>query len=136
VKVNAAVKPNERRREQRAKVARPVYVAATGPNGEQFEELRTTRDLGRWGFYFVTEKNSYQPGMPVHAIPAFGSLNCEYEGEVVRVEQLPTGEFGVAVRLLCVLNAAPALDTVARSTFDLFARADAPIWAAPAGDPL
>ena len=81
----------------------------------------------------MTENSSYRPGMLVQAIPAFGCLNSEYEGEVVRVEQLPTGEFGVAVRLLSILNAAPALDTVTRSAFESFARADAPIWAAPAG---
>ena len=127
--MSALSKNKERRREHRAKVARPVYVEATDTNGEQFEELRTTRDLGRWGFYFVTEKRSYQPGMQVHAIPAFGCLNSEYEGEVVRVEQLPTGEFGVAVRLLSVVNAVPARETVTRSTFESFARADAPIWA-------
>ena len=130
--MSAPAEPKERRREHRAKVARPVYVEAEDANGELFEELRTTRDLGRWGFYFVTENGSYHPGMQVHAIPAFGCLNSEYEGEVVRVEHLTTGEFGVAVRLLSVLNAAPARDTVTRSTFESFARADAPIWAAPA----
>ena len=125
----------ERRREHRAKVSRPVYVEAADPNGEPFEELRTTRDLGRWGFYFVTENASYQPGMPVHAIPAFGCLNCEYEGEVVRVERLPAGEFGVAVRLLSVVDGAPARDSATRSAFESFARADAPLWALPAGLP-
>ncbi len=72
-------------------------------------------------------------GMAVQAIPAFGCLNSEYEGEVVRVEKLSAGEYGVAVRLLSVLDAAPVPDTVTRSTFESFARADAPIWAAHAG---
>jgi hypothetical protein len=133
--VSEHVQRKDRRREQRAKIARPVYVEATGPNGEQFEELRTTRDLGRWGFYFVTEKDSYQPGMLLHAIPAFGCLNCEYEGKVVRVEKLSAGELGIAVRLLSVVDAAPALDTVTRSAFESFARAGAPLWAAQAGVP-
>ena len=123
----------ERRREHRAKIARPVYVQGADADGMQFEELRTTRDLGHWGFYFVTERDSYRVGMPVQAIPAFGCLNSEYEGEVVRVEKLPAGEYGVAVRLLSVLDAAPVLDTVTRSTFESFARADAPLWAAHAG---
>jgi hypothetical protein len=132
--VSEFARGNERRREHRAKVARPVYVESTDAKGELFEELRTTRDLGRWGFYFVTEKSSYQRGMVVHAIPAFGCLNCEYEGEVVRVEQLPAGEFGVAVRLLSVLDAAPALGTATRSAFESFARADAPLWIVPASE--
>jgi hypothetical protein len=120
----------ERRREPRAQIARPVYVETSDPHDEHVEELRTTRNLSRWGFYFVTEKGSYCPGMQVHAIPAFGCLNCEYEGEIVRVEQLPTGEFGVAVRLLCVRNPIAAPNTITRSTFHLFARADAPLQAA------
>jgi hypothetical protein len=101
----------ERRREPRAQIARPVYVETAGPHDERFEELRTTRDLSRWGFYFVTEKGWYWPGMNVHAIPAFGFMNCEYEGEVVRVEQLSAGEFGVAVRLLCVRDPIAASNT-------------------------
>jgi hypothetical protein len=125
----------ERRREHRAKIARPVYMQGADAAGVQFEELRTTRDLGRWGFYFVTERDSYRVGMVVQAIPAFGCLNCEYEGEVVRVEKLPAGEYGVAVHLLSVLDAAPVPDTVTRSTFESFARADAPLWAAHAGVP-
>jgi hypothetical protein len=117
----------ERRREPRAQIARPVYVETTGPYNDRFEELRTTRDLSRWGFYFVTEKGWYRPGMSVHAIPAFGFINCEYDGEVVRVEQLSPGEFGVAIRLLCVRDPIGASNTFTRSIFDSFARADAPV---------
>ena len=51
------------------------------------------RDLSRSGFYFTTERNSYQVGVQLHVIPAFGCLNLEYLGEVVRVEDLPFGEF-------------------------------------------
>ena len=117
----------ERRREPRAQIARPVYVETTGPYNDRFEELRTTRDLSRWGFYFVTEKGWYRPGMSVNAIPAFGFINCEYDGEVVRVEQLSPGEFGVAIRLLCVRDPIGASNTFTRSIFDSFARADAPV---------
>jgi hypothetical protein len=120
----------ERRREPRAQIVRPVYVETADPEGEHFEELRSTRDLSRWGFYFVTEKRSYWPGMQVHAIPAFGCLNSEFDGEVVRVEQLPTGEFGIAVRLVCLRNPMAVLNTVVRSTFHSFARAHAPLEAA------
>lgn len=123
----------ERRREHRAKIARPVYVQGADADGVQFEELRTTRDLGHWGFYFVTERESYRVGMALQAIPAFGCFNSEYEGVVVRVEELRAGEYGVAVRLLSVLDSAPVPETVTRSIFESFARADAPIWAAHAG---
>ena len=118
-------KVKERRREPRARVARPVYVETTDPQGEHFEEIRTTRDLAHWGFYFVTEKGAYWPGMRVCAIPWFGCLNYEYEGQVVRVERLRAGEFGVAIRLLCVRDPIATPNTLARSTFHSFARAHA-----------
>lgn len=117
----------ERRREPRTQIARPVYVETADPNDEHFEEVRMTRDLSRWGFSFVTEKSSYWPGMRVNTIPPLGCFNLEYECEVVRVEQLPSGEFCVAVRLLCVRNPVAAPSTVVRSTFRSLARADAPL---------
>jgi hypothetical protein len=64
------------------------------------------------GFYFITHKD-YRPGMRLLAIPEFGCFNFEYEGEVVRVEALDCGEFGVAVRLLRIrslpLASSPAI---------------------------
>ncbi len=120
------VRGKERRREPRAQVARLVYVEPADQRGERFEEVRMMRDLSRNGFYFVTEKSSYWPGMQVHAIPAFGCFNLEYLGEVVRVEPLPAGEFGVAVRLLRVRDPIANPRTVARSIFHSFARVDAP----------
>jgi len=82
------------------------------------------RDLSRSGFYFITDRDSYQPGIQLHVIPAFGCLNLEYLGEVVRVEELPFGEFGVAVRLLHVekMEATPRSTTM--EAFEALARAD------------
>jgi PilZ domain len=117
----------DRRREPRTQIARPVYVEPADPQGERFEEVRTMRDISRCGFYFVTEKGSYWPGMQVHAIPTFGCFNIEFVGEVVRVEPLPAGEFGVAVRLLRVRDPIASPRTATRSTFLSFARADAPL---------
>jgi hypothetical protein len=31
-------------------------------------------------------------------------MNCEYHAEVVRVENLPNGRFGVAVHLMMTMN--------------------------------
>jgi len=93
---------SERRREPRVQVDRLVYVQPADSEGGHFEEIRSMRDLSRSGFYFVTERASYRPGIHLHVVPAFGCLNLEYLGEVVRVEKLPFGEFGVAVRLVRV----------------------------------
>lgn len=89
----------ERRRDERDRGARPVYVRAAEHGAEPFEEVRTMDNFSEGGFYFITHKD-YRPGMQLHAIPEFGCFNFEYEGEVVRVEALTCGESGVAVRLL------------------------------------
>jgi hypothetical protein len=96
-------------------------------SGKQFEEVRTMRDFSRDGLYFLTELSIYSTGMQLHVIPAFGSLNLEYVAEVVRVEQAPSGEYGVAVRLLGVKDATDAPQTAAKSAFESFALAAAPI---------
>ena len=82
------------------------------------------RDLSRSGFYFTTERDSYRLGARLHVVPAFGCLNLEYLGEVVRVEPLQFGEFGVAVRLLRVESMKPAARSPTMSAFEAFARAD------------
>jgi hypothetical protein len=117
----------ERRSEPRAQSARPVYLESADPRGEQFEEVRTTRDLSRWGLYFLTEKSSYWAGMQVHVIPAFGCFNLEYEAEVVRVEQLGADEFGVAIRLICIRDSKADLQTASRCAFQSFAMANSPL---------
>lgn len=121
---NASLGHLERRREPRVQVDRLVYIRASDSVCGHFEEIRTMRDLSRNGFYFVTERDSYKPGVRLHVVPAFGCLNLEYLGEVVRVEQLPSQEFGVAIRLLRVehMVASPRSNTTA--AFEAFAMAD------------
>jgi len=92
------------------------------------------RDLSRSGFYFITDRDSYQPGIQLHAVPAFGCLNLEYLGEVVRVEQLPFGEFGVAVRLLRVEKMAASAPSTTMAAFEALAMADSSPVALPQCD--
>jgi len=114
----------ERRREPRTQVDRLVYVQPADEGQGHFEEVRSMRDLSRSGFYFTTERNCYAVGKQLHVIPAFGCLNLEYLGEVVRVENLPQGEIGVAVRLIRVQNMAGANRSNALSAFEAFTIAD------------
>jgi hypothetical protein len=123
---------SERRREPRVQVDRLVYVQPADAQRGHFEEVRSMRDLSRSGFYFTTERNCYELGNKLHVIPAFGCLNLEYLGEVVRVETLPDGEFGVAVRLIRVQNMAGANRSNALSAFEAFSLADS---SAHAGSP-
>jgi hypothetical protein len=115
---------SDRRREPRVLVDRLVYVQLADSGDAYFEEVRCMRDLSRSGFYFITDRDSYQPGIQLHVVPAFGCLNLEYLGEVVRVEQLPFGEFGVAVRLLHVEKMAATPRSTTMEAFEAFARAD------------
>ncbi len=115
---------SERRREPRIQVDRLVYVQPADSEGGHFEEVRSMRDLSRSGFYFVTERVSYRPGLHLHVVPAFGCLNLEYLGEVVRVEKLPFGEFGVAVRLVRVETMALNKRSTTMAAFEALALAD------------
>jgi len=114
----------ERRREPRVQVDRLVYVQPADADRGHFEEVRSMRDLSRSGFYFTTERNSYRIGIQLHVIPAFGCLNLEYLGEVVRVEELPLGEFGIAVRLIRVEHMAASHRSNTMSAFEAFAMGD------------
>lgn len=114
----------ERRREPRVQVDRLVYVQLADSGDAYFEEVRCMRDLSRSGFYFITDRDSYKPGIQLHVVPAFGCLNLEYLGEVMRVEELPFGEFGVAVRLLHVEKMAAPSRSTTMSAFEAFARVD------------
>jgi hypothetical protein len=122
---------SDRRREPRILSDRLVYVQLANSGDAYFEEVRCMRDLSRSGFYFITDRNSYQPGIQLHVIPAFGCLNLEYLGEVVRVEELPFGEFGVAVRLLHVEKMESNNRSTTMETFEALARADSSPVALP-----
>ena len=99
-----AEKPSDRRRLPRRKSFRPIHVRPSFPGQHDFDEVLGTVNAHREGLYFITELNSYKKGLRLfvtipyspHAAPG----ENEYIGEVVRVETLPGGKFGVAVHLL------------------------------------
>lgn len=111
----------DRRREPRTRIDRPVYVRPAGSSGPRFEEVRAMRDFSRSGFYFITQKEFYREGMQLNVIPAFSCFNFEYVAEVVRIERLPFGDYGIAVRLLRMGNDEVSAGTTARSVFQSFA---------------
>jgi hypothetical protein len=132
--LDARPRPMERRREPRVQVDRLVYVQPADAESGYFEEVRSMRDLSRSGFYFTTERASYRAGVRLHVVPAFGCLNLEYLGEVVRVEKLETGEFGIAVRLLRVESKAANARSSTMAAFEAFARAESVPVALSKGD--
>ncbi len=90
------------------KMSRPVRVRPSEPRDEHFEDLITSVNVSKEGIYFHSRRNGYYKGMRVFVTFPYGSahdpMNCEYVAEVVRVEDLPNGKFGVAVDLKMSMN--------------------------------
>jgi hypothetical protein len=83
-----------------------VRPSVPGPN--QFEEVLETTNISRTGIYFVSAKKFYSKGMRLFVecpySADFGAINRDYLAEVVRIKELPNGEYGVAVHLLSTLT--------------------------------
>lgn len=99
--------PN-RRKYRRAKMAQSMRVRPSEPRDAHFEDLPVSVNASREGVYFTSRRDGYYAGMRVFVTFPFTSpnepMNCEYIGQVVRVEKLPNSRFGVAVHLLMTLN--------------------------------
>lgn len=98
----------ELRRSRRAKIAKPLRVRPSEPRDEHFEDLPVSVNASKEGIYFHTRRANYYKGMRVFVTFPFTSvhdpMNCEYVAEVVRVESLPNGKFGVALHLKMTMN--------------------------------
>jgi hypothetical protein len=101
-------KYTETRRSRRAKIAKPLRVRPSEPRDEHFEDLPVSVNASKEGIYFHSRRSNYYKGMRVFVTFPFtsshDSLDCEYIAEVVRVESLPNGRFGVALHLKMTLN--------------------------------
>jgi len=92
------------RRSRRIALGEPVKLIPSMPRGAFFEEIGTTVNVSRGGFYFLTKQELYEEGMrllvtlPYHAPPQ--SRDRVYLAQVVRVELGDDGERGVAIQLL------------------------------------
>jgi hypothetical protein len=95
----------ERRQAQREDLSEPVRVCPCDP--EYLAEVRTTLHVSRSGLYFATPAEHYFPGMNVIVTLNFCSddpIQREYIGDVVRLERLKDGKWGVAIRILMYCN--------------------------------
>jgi len=105
------MKQAERRRCLRAKVARPLRVRPSDPRDQHFDEIVTSANVSREGIYFLTRRASYYAGMRLFITFPYSSphdpMNCEYVGQVVRIEELPNNKYGIAVHLGLSLNYGP-----------------------------
>jgi hypothetical protein len=98
----------QQRRSRRAKIAKPLRVRPSEPRDDHFEDLPVSINASKEGIYFHTRRNNYYKGMRVFVTFPFTSahdpMNCEYVAEVVRVETLANGRFGVALHLKMTMN--------------------------------
>jgi len=103
---------NERRQVHREDLSEPVLVCPCDP--ECPEEVCTTLNVSRNGLYFTTTLGHYFPGMKVivtHNVRPDDSTQEEYMGDVVRLERLEDGKWGVAIRILMLYSPAVYADT-------------------------
>ena len=91
----------EPRQTQRENLSEPVRVRPCDP--QYPGEVCTTLNVSRTGLCFATATEHYFPGMNVIVTLNFRSDNPiqrEYIGDVVRLERLDNGKWGVAIRIL------------------------------------
>ena len=95
--------PEQRRRERLA-VKLPMRVKSIDLTHQEVTEIQTTVNFNRHGAYFETERWHYRPRTRLLVTFPFcvGTTCHDYGAEVVRVQKLAGGRYGVAVRFLYV----------------------------------
>lgn len=97
----------ENRASPRAKVARKLRVRPSDGDVDHFEEFPLSVNVSKRGVYFHTSLKSYEVGMRLFITYPFtyaeDPMKSEYLAEVVRVETLVAGKFGIAVHLLSAI---------------------------------
>src|SRR5438132_14201323 len=94
----------ERRGTRRCKITQLMRIRPSDPEKTHFEDLRGSMSVSRSGVYFQSSEPGYEVGlrlfvtMPYSNDPA--SLNREYLAEVVRRDVLPTGMYGIGIKIL------------------------------------
>ncbi len=97
-----AVAEKERRKSRRAKISRPMLASPTDPQYKNKEEVQSSVNASRNGLYFTTRAGHYHVGMHLNITLGYAPndpCNSPSLGEVVRVDRLDDGRFGVAVKI-------------------------------------
>jgi hypothetical protein len=94
----------ERRASRRCKITQLMRLRPSDPERDHFDDMRGTLSVSRTGVYFQTSEAGYEIGMRLFVTLPYSqnpmSLNREYLAEVVRRDPLPTGMFGVGLKIL------------------------------------
>lgn len=101
---SAKAAAKERRGSRRCKITQLMRLRPSDPERDHFDDMRGTLSVSRSGVYFQTSEASYEVGMRLFVTLPYSqnpmSMNREYLAEVVRRDPLPTGMFGVGIKLL------------------------------------
>jgi hypothetical protein len=94
----------ERRASRRCKITQLMRLRPSDPERDHFDDMRGTLSVSRTGVYFQTSEAGYEIGMRLFVTLPYSqnpmSFNREYLAEVVRRDPLPTGMFGVGLKIL------------------------------------
>ena len=97
----ASIAQQERRANPRVNMARPLRLAR--PLGPEIkEEVQSTSNTSRNGLYFRTRSGHYCVGMRVSVMVGYALNNrgnITSFGQVVRIDRLKDGAFGIAVQI-------------------------------------
>ncbi|HUC53222.1 MAG TPA: PilZ domain-containing protein [Candidatus Cybelea sp.] len=94
----------ERRGSRRCRITQLMRIRPSDPNKDHFEDMRGSVSVSRSGVFFQSSEPGYEVGMrlfvtmPYSRDPA--ALAREYLAEVVRRDALPTGMFGIGIKIL------------------------------------
>jgi hypothetical protein len=94
----------ERRGSRRCRITQLMRIRPSDPQKDHFEDMRGSVSVSRSGIFFQSSERGYEVGMrlfltmPYSQDPA--SVAREYLAEVVRRDVLPTGMFGIGIKIL------------------------------------
>ncbi|MGH9787634.1 MAG: PilZ domain-containing protein [Candidatus Acidiferrales bacterium] len=104
--IKAGAERGERRIHNRSHLKMPIRVSGYHL-GESLDEYTKTENVARGGLYFISTQN-YVRGIRLLVTYPFsrepGAINVDYPGEVIRLDELPEGKKGVAVKFLVSLG--------------------------------
>jgi hypothetical protein len=94
----------ERRGTRRCRITQLMRIRPSDPNKPPFEDMRGSVSVSRSGVYFQSSEAGYEVGMRLFITMPYSNdpalMNREYLAEVVRRDVLPTGMFGVGIKIL------------------------------------
>jgi hypothetical protein len=94
----------ERRGSRRCKITQLMRLRPSDPGKEHFDDMRGTMSVSRSGVYFQSSEAGYEVGMRLFVTMPYtqdpAAMSREYLAEVVRRDVLPTGMFGIGIKIL------------------------------------